>query len=447
MMSYKAQYQAKFRTPEDAVKCVKSGDWVDYGAVLSQPVALDKALAARKAELADVKIRAVLAMRPREVIECDPAREHFTYCTWYMGGYERKMYNQGRCDYIPLLLRNLPLFYRRELTPDVAMIATAPMDNEGYFNFSMSAFANKAVIEKAKIVIIEENKYMPYANGTGQEHRVHITDVDFIVRGDYPLTVLPSAPPDDDDKKAAAFIVEEIKNGSTIQLGIGGMPNAVGQMIADSDLKELGMHTEMLVDAYLQMHRRGKLTNLSKNIDKGLGVWAFGAGSQDLYDWVEGNSSLSLHPTNYVNDPYIMAHLDNFVSVNNCLEVDLFGQVSSESSGYRHISGTGGQLDFVTGAYMSKGGKSFICFKSTLTDKKLQTLKSRVVPMLPEGTSVTVPRMQVNYLVTEFGKVNLAGATVWERAERIISIAHPDFREELIKQAGKMQIWRKSNKR
>nr|WP_284708237.1 acetyl-CoA hydrolase/transferase C-terminal domain-containing protein [Sporomusa sphaeroides] len=195
------------------------------------------------------------------------------------------------------------------------------------------------------------------------------------------------------------------------------------------------------------MYKKGKLTNKYKKLDKGKGVWAFCAGTRELYDWVDCNPALASFPVDYTNNPAVIAQIDNFVSVNNCVEVDLYGQISSESAGIRQISGTGGQLDFVTGSYLSPGGKSFICFRSSFTDKQSGVMSSRVVPVLPAGGIVTDPRAQVNYLVTEWGKVNLAGCSTWERAERIITIAHPHFREELINQAEQMKIWRRSNKR
>lgn len=443
-MSYDTEYKSKFRTADQAVEVVKSGDWVDYAFALSQPFALDAALAKRKNQLQDIKIRGTLALRPLQVVENDREREVFTYCSWHFTGYERKLHDAGLCTYIPLIFRTMPQLYRQELPVDVAMIGVTPMDEYGYFNFSMSAAALKAIADKAKIVIVEENSCLPRALGK-REESLHISEVDFIVRHDRPLPALPVAAPDDMDKKVAASIVEEIVDGATIQLGIGGMPNAVGNMIAESGLKDIGMHTEMLVDAYLAMYRTGKLTNKKKTLDPGKGIWAFGIGSQELYDWVDNNPGLCTSSVDYVNDPHVIAQLDNFVSVNNCIEVDLFGQVSSESSGYRHISGTGGQVDFVTGAYAAKGGKSFICFKATYTGKEAE--QSRVVPVLPPGSIVTAPRSQIHYLVSEWGKVNLMGASNWERAERIISIAHPAFRDDLIKQAEKMNIWRKSNKK
>ena len=440
------EYQGKVVTPEQAVQVVQSGDWVDFGFGMGQPILLDAALAKRKEELQDVKIRGGLALAPRQVVACDPERETFTYASWHFSGYERQLHDRNLCNYIPMLYRNKPMFYRQEVSVDVAMISVAPIDQHGFFNFSLTNSATKAILETAKIVIVEVNNCLPYAAG-GQEEGIHISEVDYIVEaGDIPLAQLPSAPADEIDTQVARYIVEEINDGATIQLGIGGMPNAVGDLIAHSNVRDLGMHTEMLVDAYLTMHEKGKLTNKYKSWDKGKGAWTFCMGSQKLYDWVDRNPSLASYPSNYTNDPKVIAQIDNFISVNNCVEVDLYGQVSSESAGIRQISGTGGQLDFVTGAYLSNGGKSFICFRSAFEDRKTGQASSRVVPALPPSSIVTVPRTQVHYLVTEWGKVNLAGCSTWERAERIISISHPDFRDELIKQAETMKIWRRSNR-
>ena len=263
-----------------------------------------------------------------------------------------------------------------------------------------------------------------------------------------PIGILPGGgAPTDVDVAVAKLIVEEIPNGACLQLGIGGMPNTVGSMIAESDLKDLGVHTEMYVDAFVDIARAGKINGSQKNIDRGRQVYAFGAGTQKLYDYIHENPALMSAPVNYTNDVRTIAALDNFISINNAVDVDLFGQVNAESSGIKHISGAGGQLDFVLGAYLSKGGKSFICCSSTFMDKKTGKLASRIRPTLAPGSIVTDTRANIHYLVTEYGKVCLKGLSTWERAEAIISVAHPDFRDELISQAEAMHIWRKSNKR
>jgi butyryl-CoA:acetate CoA-transferase len=446
IMKLASEYQAKLRSAEKAVEVIRSGQWVDYGFGLGQPVLLDAALARRKSELRDIKVRGTLAVAPRQIVAVDPTREVFTYSSWHFGGYERKLHDADLCNYIPLIYRNMPNFYRKDLQVDVAMATVAPMDKHGYFNFSLTNSATRAILETAKTVILEINENLPVARG-GREECIHISEVDFVVEGENPpLPQLPAAEPDEIDQRVARLIVDEIVDGATIQLGIGGMPNAVGNLIAESDVKDLGMHTEMLVDAYLAMYEKGKLTNRRKQLDRGKGAWTFCLGTKKLYDWVDHNPALAAYPVDYTNEPAVIAAHDNFISVNNCVEVDLYGQISSESSGPRHISGTGGQLDFVTGAYTARGGKSFICFRSTYTDKKDGRLASRVVPTLPGGSIVTAPRSQAHYLVTEWGKVSLSGCSTWERAERIISIAHPDFRDDLVKEAEQLKIWRRSNK-
>jgi len=445
-MNVLAEYQSKLRTAEEAVKMVKSGDWVDYGFGVTMPIELDKALAARKDELTDVNIRGMLLMRVPEVIKADPHRYSFYYNSWHFSGIDRKLYKQGLCDFIPMVYRNKASFYRNYLQVNVAMIQVAPMDRHGFFNFSLTNSATKAILDKAETVILEVNENLPRTLG-GFDECIHISEIDYIVEGQNPaIPTLPRASSTEVDKRIAELVVDEMVNGSTIQLGIGALPSAVGELIAQSDLKDLGCHTEMLVDAYLDMYNAGKLTNKKKTLNPGKAAWSFALGSQELYDWVNDNPFLASYPSSYVNEPSIIRQQDNMVAINNAVEVDMFGQISSESSGVNHISGTGGQLDYVTGAAVAEGGKAFICLTSTYQDKNGE-VHSRIVPTLNIGEIVTVPRSQSQFIVTEFGKVNLAGRSTWERAELLISIAHPDFRESLIHEAEKMKIWRRTNKR
>ena len=447
MSQWTDMYRQKLTTPEEAVKLVKSGDWVDYGMATSQPILLDKALAGRKEELKDVKVRMSFTFAPREIISVDPNRETFTAMNWHMSGYDRKMCAQGLMNFIPMCYRNEPSMYRDILDVDVAMITVAPMDKHGFFNFGLNISANEAITKKAKKVIVEVNEAMPRALG-GRGEQIHISDVAAIVEaGSIPMPTIPFKTGDEIDTKIAEMIVKEIPNGATLQLGVGGLPNTVGAMIAESDLKDLGMHTEMLVDAFYLMYKEGRLTNKLKAVDRDKASWAFALGSQDMYDWIDDNPFLAAYPVDYVNDPFVIAQLDNFISINNCVDIDLFGQISSESSGTHHISGSGGQLDFTDGAYRSRGGKSIIALRSTFPNKKTGKVESRIKPTLLPGTIVTDPRSQVNWVATEYGMVNLMGSSTWERAEKLISIAHPDFREDLIKAADDMKIWRYSNKR
>ncbi|MFA5183220.1 MAG: acetyl-CoA hydrolase/transferase C-terminal domain-containing protein [Syntrophales bacterium] len=445
-MSYAEEYKSKLVTPEEAVKVVKSGDWIDYGFGHTKPVGLDKALADRKGELKDINIRHCLSLSAQACLEADPEGEVFTLQNWHFSGYDRKKHDLGRCYYHPMIFRNQPLFYRKSIkSVDVAMLRVTKMDKDGFFNTHMGNAAVRAVMDVAKKIILEVNPLLPWAMG-GAEETVHISEVDYVVEFDSKIEVIPPAAPTEIDKQIASHIVPRIPNGACIQLGIGGLPNYIGSQCAESDLQDLGCHTEMLVDAYYHMYAAGKLTNKQKGIDKKKSAYAFAAGSQFLYDWIDENPSLASYPVSYTNAPHIMAQNDNMVSINACVEVDLFGQVSSESSGPRHISGTGGQLDYATGAYMSDGGISFICCNSSYKDKKTGEIKSRIVPMLPQGSIVTVPRTQAHLIVTEYGVADLAGKSTWQRAEALINIAHPDLRDGLVKDAEQMNIWRKSSK-
>ena len=444
-MTVLEEYRAKLRTPEQAVQAVKSGDWVDYTTSLGFPILLDAALAKRRDELTDVKIRGNLLFGPIQTVECDPTREHFCYNSWHCSGYERKLCDKGLCNYIPMIFRNVVPYYRHFLTVNVAMMCVTPMDKHGYFNLSCATGVARGILEKADIVILEVNEHLPKIYG-GFDESIHISEVDYVVEGEHPpLPQFPIAPPTEEDVKIADLTVPHIVDGATLQLGIGGMPNVVGARLAENDLKDLGMHTELCGDAYYELYKAGKLTNRRKSHQRGKGVTGIVFGSQNLYDWVDQNPGVVVEPLEYVNAPETIGRLDNMISINNCIAVDLYGQVCAESAGLRHISGTGGQLDYLTGAAMSKGGKAFICMTSSFVDKT-GVRRSRILPHFG-GDIVTDPRSQAYYIVTEYGAVNLAGRSTWERAELLVSIAHPDFREDLIAAAEHQKIWRRSNKR
>ena len=444
-MDFMSEYRAKLRTPEEAVQAVKSGDWVDYTSNVCFPTLLDAALAKRKEELTDVKIRGNLLFGPIRTVECDPDREHFIYNSWHCSGYERKLCDRGLCNYIPMIFRNVTAYYRHFLTVNVTMMCVTPMDKHGYFNLSCAAGIARGILETADIVILEVNENLPRIFG-GFDESIHISEVDYVVEGPHePLPQFPIAKPTEEDVKIADLIVPHIVDGATLQLGIGGMPNVVGARLAQSDVRDLGMHTELCGDAYYELYKAGKLTNRRKTIQRSKGVTGIVFGSQALYDWADQNPGLVVEPLEYVNAPETIAQLDNMISINNCIAVDLYGQVCAESAGLRHISGTGGQLDYLTGAAMARGGKAFICMTSSFVDAS-GTRRSRVLPHF-NGDIVTDPRSQAYYIVTEYGVANLAGRSTWERAELLVSIAHPDFRGELIAAAEKQNIWRRSNRR
>ena len=327
------------------------------------------------------------------------------------------------------------------------MLQTTPMDAHGNFNFGTSASHLADMMARAKCIIVEVNQNLPWVYGlTGSE--INIKDVTMVVEGENPPVAQLGAggAPTEVDKAVAELVVREIPDGACLQLGIGGMPNTIGTMIAQSDLKDLSVHTEMYVDAFVDIAKAGKITGRRKALDKGRQVFAFAAGTQKLYDYINRNPDVMAAPVDYTNDVRVLAQIDNFISINNAINVDLFGQVNAESAGTRHISGTGGQLDFVMGAYLSKGGKSFICMASSSKTKD-GALRSNIVPTLSNGSIVTDPRSCAHYIVTENGIVNLKGLSTWQRAEKIIGLAHPDCRDDLIAAAGKMGIWRPSNKR
>lgn len=440
------EYKAKLRTPEEAVMVVKDGDWVDFGFGVNAPHALDKALAARVWDLWDVNFRGGISLT-EPYVTGPSCVGHYTWNPWHCSGVDRKIVNSsGMGFFAPIRYADLPHYYRKnEVHVDVAMIMVGPMDASGYFSYALTTSHLEAMLGNADTVIIEVNKNMPHAYSKDGA-RIHIDDVDFIVECDSPLRTLASAPGTEVDDKIADIIVSQIPDGACLQLGIGAMPNAIGRKIADSDLKDLGVHTEMYVDAFVDMTEKGRISGAYKNLDKGLQIYAFAAGSQKMYDFLNYNKTVVGAPVDYTNEPAIISQIDKFYSINNAIDIDLYGQFNAESVGTKQISGTGGQLDFAIGAYHSKGGKGFIAMTSTFKNKDGE-VQSRIRPTLPLGSTVTTPRSCTQYVVTEYGMFDCKGKSLWQRAEGLIELAHPDFREELIKEADKMGIWRKVHKK
>jgi butyryl-CoA:acetate CoA-transferase len=438
------EYRQKCVSADKAVKVIQSGDWIEFAWGASHSSLLADAIARRKEELTDVNIRGGVILKPLPFIEQDPEGRHFTWNSMHMSGYERKLARQNMAYYLSIKYSEVPRYIRENCRTDVAAIQVAPMDQHGYFNFGVTISHYEAAVERARNVIVEVNEDMPRVHG-GYGHGVHISEVDYIVEaGHCGMPLLPSAPPSDIDKKIAEYVITEIEDGACIQLGIGGMPNALGKMIAESDLRDLGVHTEMLVDGFVEMSEAGIVTGKCKNLDRGRMAFSFAAGSQKLYDFMHENPSLAAYPVDYTNHPCIASKIDKLISINSAVEVDLAGQVCSESAGPYIISGSGGQLDFVEAAYNSKGGKSFVCLPSTYKDKDGR-IHSRIKGMMTPGAVITDTRATVHYVVTEYGKANMKGMSSWQRAEALIGIAHPDFRDELIREAKELRIWRKKD--
>jgi acyl-CoA hydrolase len=407
--------------------------WLDYGVALCQPDVFDKALADRRDSLQNVKIRSCLTMKPRAVLEGDPEAKHFFWFSWHFSGYDRRKHDAGCCNYMPLNLGEVPDYYRRFIEPvDMVILKTSPMDENGYFNFGVANIWHRAVIERAKVVIVEVTTGLPYVYG--DQNGVHASEVDYIIEGDHlPAAELPNPTPTEIDRAVARRIAAEIEDGACLQVGIGGMPNAVCTLLLESAVCDLGIHTEMLTDGIGELYKAGRVSGSRKVIDPGKVVFTFALGSSSLYAAANRNPDFLCAPVDYTNSPNIIMRNGRAISINNTTQIDLQGQAASESDGHRHISGTGGQLQFVRGAYASNGGKSFICLASTY--ERRGDRRSRIVLNLTQGNVVTTPRSDVMYVVTEYGIVNLKGKSVAERAKALISIAHPDFREELERQA------------
>lgn len=440
------EYKKKLITADQAAAMVENNSRIHFGLGCGCVVDIDEALAKRADELKGIEIISTVAIRkePFKVYQATSSNDQVRFASAHFSGFDRQMCKDGRCWYIPMLFNELPFYWKNnDNNVDIAFFQVGPMDALGNFNLGPQVSDMWGVIRGAKKVIVEVNENMPVAHG--QQTQLNLYAIDYVVEGsNTPLAELPTKPASEIDKQIAKHVVELIPSYSTLQLGIGSLPNCIGQMLADSDVRNINAHTEMFVDAYVDLYNAGKLTG-EKPIDKGKALYTFAGGTKKLYDFIDNNPICSVAPVDYVNNVNVIASIDRFVSVNSCIQVDLYGQVCSESAGHQQISGTGGQLDFVMGAFLSEGGQSFICTPSTRTLKD-GTKESLISPILTPGAIVTTPRTATNYIVTEYGAANLKGKSTWQRAEKLINIAHPDFREDLIKQAEKNGIWKNTSK-
>lgn len=433
MNKFQEMYLAKRKSPEEVAMYVKSGDVCACPTGLEEPTAICEAVAARamRGELTGVVHHATLSVKGGPFMKPE-LKGKYEYVSWFTGAPGRKGIQEGIHTYIPCNYSTIPGYWR-DVQPrlNVFYAEVSAMDKHGYFSCPMAGAEVVAMRDKADIILLDVNDQMPRVMG---DCLIHISQVTALCESSRPLLVLNNPPLSDDDKKIGQMIADEVCDGATLQLGIGGIPNAVGVLLKDK--KDLGLHTEMFTDSMVDLLECGAVTNMKKPIHVGKTVATLAWGSKKMYDFMDDNPAFEMYPVSYINNPAVIAQHDNFVSVNSCIEVDLFGQVCSESIGPKHYSGAGGQLDFVRGANMSKGGKGFIAMMSTAKGGTI----SKIKPVLTPGSIVTTPRNEVDFLVTENGIVRLKGQTASERAKMIISLAAPQFREELEFEAKKMNL-------
>ncbi|MGI6191058.1 MAG: acetyl-CoA hydrolase/transferase family protein [Eubacterium sp.] len=425
---WKAEYEKKLMTPEEAVKIVRNGDRVYIGTCTSVAYRLAEALGKRKDELKDITILSSNASRPLDVM--DPDSDVFHVETYYMGPQERRASASDRADYTSFHLSQTSDWVKFVGKPDVAFLEVSAPDEFGDMRYGASGLvADPYVLECADRVVFQVNDCVPRLNG--MENKLRAEQADAIVEVHDPLLQMPDLPPSDVLNKISDFLVDEIHDGDCIQLGIGGIASAVGYGLKKRN--DLGIHSEMLGNSMMELMKNGNVTNQEKNFWKGKSAAGFVMGTQELYDFLDGNEDIYMAPSAVVNNPLVIAKNDNMVSVNTALAVDLTGQVVADNIGGKQYSSVGGQLDFVIGSQMSKGGRSFIALSSTF--EKNGEMHSHIKADFLPGTMVTTPRADVEYVVTEYGCVNLKHLGMKDRVRAMIGLAHPKFREILIDQA------------
>ena len=430
-MAWVDDYRKKVVTADDAVAVVKSGDRVYISGNAATPYLLLEALAGKKDDLTDVELTHVLLLGDDPLAK--PEMEgHFRHNSLFVGPADREAVNAGRADYIPIFLYEIPkLFYSEEMTIDVAFIHTSPPDEHGFMSFGVECLASKAAAENAKMIVALVNDRMPRTLG---DSFIHVSRVSKVVEISQELPELPRKEATKLEKKIAGYIADLVEDGATLQLGIGGIPDAVLRELGNK--KNLGIHTEMIADGVMELIEAEVITGVRKTLHPGKVVATFVLGTAKLYDFVYNNPILELHPVNHTNEPFIIAQNEKMTAVNSAIEVDITGQVCADSIGTRIYSGFGGQVDFIRGAARSVGGKPIIALPSTARGDTI----SRIVPHLKLGSGVVTTRADVHYVVTEYGVAYLHGKNLRERAEALIEIAHPNFREDLLKAAWERRI-------
>ncbi len=428
-MQWLEDYRRKLRTAEEAVQLIKSGDRVYYGGNAAIPRGLVNALAARYQELHDVQLVHVLLLGD-DPLSGPEMEGHFRHNSLFVGPADREAVNDGRADYVPVFLYQIPRLFNEKLIPlDVTMLMVSPPDEHGFMSFGVETMNARAAAQCARNVIVQVNEKMPRILG---DSFIHVSRVTAITEHHEPLPELNPRPSTEIERQIGEWIRPLITDGATIQMGIGGIPDAVYEML--DGLHELGIHTEMMSDGAMRAIERGIVTGAQKTLHPGKAVITFALGSAQLYEFLDNNPMVEAHPVDHVNDPWVISMNDNLVAINSAIEVDLTGQVCSDSIGTRIFSGFGGQVDFIRGAARSKGGKPIIALPSTT--KEL----SRIVGKLKPGAGVVTSRADVHYIITEYGVAYLFGKNLRERAEALIGIAHPDHRDELIREAKERRL-------
>lgn len=421
-MSWASIYRSRLRSAEEAVALIQSGHRVYVAGNGAAPLALLRALAARASELHDVELihGPIFGENPLS----RPGMEgHFRLNTFFVGSADRDAVNSGRADYIPIHLHQIPrLFKSGQIPIDVALIHTSPPDEHGFLSYGVECLMTKAAAECARSVIAQVNPRMPRTLG---DVFIHVSRVEALVEVDEPIPELERRPATDVELRIGRYVAELVDDGDTLQVGIGGIPDAVLAHLKDH--RDLGVHSEMVSDGIMELLEAGVITGARKTLHTGKVVASFILSSQAMYAYVHNNPVFEFHPCDYTNDPFIIARNDRMVAINSALEVDLTGQVCADSLGTYIYSGFGGQVDFVRGAAAARGGKPIIALPSTAKGGTV----SRIVPLLKPGAGVVTTRADVHYVVTEYGVAYLFGKNLRQRAEALIAIAHPAFREEL----------------
>jgi len=426
-------YQEKKISLEEAVNLVKSHQTVGVGIAGSEPAGLMTTMASRQGPLEDVHFWTCLPMHVYDIFIKPEMSGRFFNENWFYSATDRKVHPEGRVSYTPNNLHRASTDKLRATKGhlDVFWGTATPPNAEGYMSLSLGLIVQKDLLEAADLKVLEINENLPWTHG---DTLVHISEVDYVVENHVPIVELPSVPPTETEQKIGGYVAELIEDGATLQLGIGGIPNAITAFL--SDRKDLGIHTEMIVDGMVDLYNAGIVNNSKKTLHPGKMIGAFALGTKKLYDFLDHNENVEMYRGHYTNDPYVIALNNKMISVNTALQVDILGQVCSQSIGTRQFSGTGGQLDTHRGAQMSEGGRGIIALRSTAKNGSIST----IVPTLAPGAGVTVPSQDVDTIITEFGVAELRGLSVKDRMEALIHVAHPNFREWIREEAHRLGI-------